>query len=324
MMILAIDLGQSKSVACVYDTESHTHRFSTIRTTAQEVHDLIVEIGPDRVVIEIGPTAGWVCDLCRRLEVPIQVANPNHEAWRWKSVKAKTDRDDALKLARLSEMEQLPTVHVPEPAVRAWRALIRHRQALVSRRTEIKNSIRAILTREGIHWPAAGRGWTKACLCRLRALAGEQDGSAWRVMLGSELEQLASVGSAIERIERELDAVASRDDRVALLETIPGVGRRLSEALVALIDDPHRFASGRQVGAYVGLAPRRYQSGSMDRQGRISRRGDALVRSLLVEVAWLGRRWNPWMKAVYERALHGTPSRKKIAETCAESAERIG
>ena len=75
----------------------------------------------------------------------------------------------------------------------------------------------------------------------------------------------------------------------------------------------HRFASGRQVGAYVGLAPRRYQSGSMDRQGRISHRGDALVRSLLVEVAWLGRRWNPWMKAVYERALHGTPSRKKIA-----------
>ena len=107
--------------------------------------------------------------------------------------------------------------------------------------------------------------------------------------------------------------MAGAHEGATLLRTIPGVGPRLAEAVAAWIDDPGRFANGRQVGCYAGLTPRRYQSGSMDRQGRISGQGNALLRSLLVEVAWLGRRHNPWMRMVYERALRGSPSRKKIA-----------
>ncbi len=106
---------------------------------------------------------------------------------------------------------------------------------------------------------------------------------------------------------------ANREDNVALLMTIPGVGQRLAEALEAVIDDPHRFRRGREVASYIGLAPRRYQSGSMDRQGRISGQGDRMVRSLLVEVSWLGLRHNPWMRSVYDQVLRGSPARKKIA-----------
>jgi transposase len=313
MLILAMDLGKSNSVACIYDSMDGRHEFRTIRTSAQHMHDLIIEQEPDRVVIEICPTAGWVCDLCRVLDVEVEVANPNHEAWRWKRVKTKSDRADALKLAQLSVMNQLPTVYVPQPDVRAWRALINHRQMLVRRRTAVKNSIRAVLVRQGIDWPAGQAGWTKACLYRLREMAGPGDQEMWRVILASELDQLRSAETAVTRIEEELNAIALSDDRVALLQTIPGVGRRLAETVVAIIDDPHRFACGKQVGAYAGLAPRRYQSGAMDRSGRISRRGSTLLRSLLVEVSWLGRQYNPWMKAVYERALRGTASRKKIA-----------
>ena len=76
------------------------------------------------------------------MKVPVQVANGNDERWRWKTVKEKSDRKDALKLAQLSEMDSLPMVHVPKASVRQWRSLIEYRHNLVNRRTAIKNSIR--------------------------------------------------------------------------------------------------------------------------------------------------------------------------------------
>ncbi len=90
MRILAIDLGKFKSVACVYESVDREHRFETVATTPSAFHDLIVNEGPNRVVIEIGSQAGWVCDLARTLEIEIQVANTNHEAWRWKYSNGKT------------------------------------------------------------------------------------------------------------------------------------------------------------------------------------------------------------------------------------------
>lgn len=313
MKILALDVGQSKSVACVYEAQTGEHRFTTIPTRPTEVHDEIAAAAPARVVIEIGPLAGWICDVCRALGVEVQVADTSQEAWRWKAVKRKTDRDDALKLARLSAMHQIHPVHVPSPDVRAWRELIQFRHALVGRQTAIKNSIRAILSRQAIEWPEAARGWSKACLKMLARMASDPQAGVWRAMLRVELGQLKVIGLAIASAERSLDAIAAQEPRVDLLMSIPGVGPRLAETVVAVIDDPRRFRNRRQVGCYAGLTPRKIQSGKMDRQGRISKQGHDLLRSLLVEVSWLGRRWNGWMKRVYERALRGSPVRKKIA-----------
>lgn len=313
MQILALDLGKGKTVACDFEAATGEWEFETVATSPRALHDLIAARAPDRVVLEIGALAGWVCDLVRALGIEVQVANPNHEAWRWKSVKRKTDRDDALKLARLSSMNQLPLVHMPGPGVRAWRQLIRARHSLVGRRTESKNAIRAILTREGIEHPPEQRGWTKKAIAALRRMAEQRDGQTWRVMLSAELAVLAVLEEQIRMLERELEAFEARDERVSLLRTIPGVGARVAEAVVALIDDPRRFRSGRQVGAYLGLTPRLIESGSMSRSGRITGRGDALLRGLLVEAAWVGRRYNPWMKAIYERVCGGNPKRKKIA-----------
>src|SRR5712691_9493534 len=93
----------------------------------------------------------------------------------------------------------------------------------------------------------------------------------------------------------------------------PGVGPRLAEAMVALIDDPHRFKRARDVGAYLGLVPRQYQSGEMNRLCRITKRGSKLLRSLLVEVSWVSLRHNPWLRSLYERMNRGSKTRKKIA-----------
>lgn len=315
--VLAIDLGKFNSVACDYDAATGSHTFTTVPTRPQAMHDLLAERSPDRLVIEVGSAAGWVKDLAQVLGIEVQVANPNHEAWRWKNVKRKTDRDDALKLAQLSVMGQLPTVELPGAKVRQWRSLIGYRATLVGRRTAIKNSIRAVLDRQGLTMPSGKSGWTKQSLARVGLMAyplGKADNDElWRGQLDIELQALEQVRGLIAQVEAKLDALASSDERVARLQTIPGVGPRLSELVVAVIDNPRRFTNAKQVGAYAGLVPRQYESGTMSRQGRITGRGNPLLRALLVEVAWLMRRYNPQLASIFERVCGQSKARRKVA-----------
>ena len=162
MKILAIDLGKYKSVACNYVTTTGTARFATVVTHVLELDRLLLRESPDLVVIETCSIAGWVHDLCCQRGVTCQVANPSSEAWKWKNVKRKTDRDDALKLAQLAALEQLPTVYVPAPETRQRRALLNYRQSLVTRRVAIQNHLRAIVQRQGILLDRGSRAWTKA------------------------------------------------------------------------------------------------------------------------------------------------------------------
>jgi len=129
MKILALDLGKFKTVACFYvDGEAE---FATVETGRPEFTALLTKHRADVVVFETCTAAGWLADLCEELLQPFFVANPNGEAWRWCQIKRKTDRDDALKLARLTAMDQLPTVHVPSRAVWAKRSLPKFRQSVV-------------------------------------------------------------------------------------------------------------------------------------------------------------------------------------------------
>lgn len=314
MRILAIDLGKFKSVYIDYFTSGGPRQFGTVDTHAVEIGKLLGRLRPDRVVIEVCPSAGWVCDLAKSLGIPIQVANGNDERWQWKRVKNKTDRSDALKLAELSEMGHLPTVVVPAPAQRQWRSLIEYRDGLVGRQTAIKNSIRSIYERQGLHLPASKRAWTKAAVEELNREAsarGEKD--IWLLQVELELKQLETVAQQIERAESQLQSIAESTEAVGRLQEAPGVGPRLSEAVVAILGDPHRFKNGRQVGCYAGLTPRRWQSGKSDRQGHISRAGPPLLRKLLVQAAWTGVRNKTWMLEVYEQVCRGSEKRKKIA-----------
>lgn len=315
--ILAIDLGKYKSVACEYRTGAESGAFETVATQPNALHDLIVAASPDRVVIEVGNQAGWVKDLCAALGVPIEVANPNHEGWRWKNVKRKTDRDDALKLAKLSAVGQLPTVQLPDACTRQWRALIAYRAKLVSRRTAIKCSIRSLLDRQG-YWTAVGRtAWTVEGVGRLQKLSRElhevDADTLWRGQLGLEVAALQQVQQLIGQVESKLDALGDADRRVRRLRTIPGVGPRLAELVVATLDDPHRFKSRREVAAYAGLVPRQYESGTMSRHGRITGAGQKLLRALLVEVSWLMKQHNPALYAILEKTARGSKTRRKVA-----------
>jgi transposase len=318
MKIVALDLGKSKTVSYAVDTETGDAAFETIRTTPEDLGRWFRRHRPRWMVMEIGALAGWVHDLARACGVRrIDVANVNHEAWRWRNVKRKTDRLDAQKLADLAVAGQLPTVHMPAAPVRQWRQLIAYRSKMVDRRTAIKNNIRSILAAVGEPMPPAHRGWTEKGRAYLRSLARSLEACSaedlWRGELELELKALGAVEEQIVTVEAKLGALGQADARVARLETIPGVGPRLAELLVALFDDPHRFRTGRQVSSYLGLVPRQWQSGATDRQGHISHQGSRLARKLLVEVAWMGVRYNPTLRAIYERVRGGSVARKKIA-----------
>jgi len=132
--ILAIDLGKYKSVACNYDPATSEAHFTTVATTRDELERLLSRVQTAVVVIEACTLTGWVYDLCVRLGLTCKVANTASEAWKFKHAKRKTDKDDALRLAQLEALGQLPTVTVPSKEVREWRSLIATRAWLVGRR----------------------------------------------------------------------------------------------------------------------------------------------------------------------------------------------
>jgi transposase len=317
MKILALDLGKSKSAVCILETASMQERYTTIPTKPFALVNLLERERPEMVVLEVGTLAGWVHDVVAAQGCRVAVANPNHDGWRWRNVKRKSDRLDALKLARLSAAGQLPTVHMPAGSVREHRALIQYRGQLVGRRTRIKNTIRSLVARQGRGMASGAAGWTQKELAVLRGWSKPWEEvtaeDLWRGQLHEELQALEQIEQQLRRAEDKLDALGRGDERIVRLQTIPCVGPRTAEMLVAVLDDPHRFKSLKEVGSYVGLTPRQIQSGQMDRSGGISKQGHRQLRRMLVEVSWLALRYNPYLRSIFLRVCRGSPSRRKIA-----------
>jgi transposase len=317
MKILAIDLGKAKSVACWYETTNDTHRMKTVCSTPEVFSEMLVEEPVERVVIEVCDMAGWVMDLGVGLGLSVQVANANTEGWRWRNVKKKTDRTDVLKLARMSAMNQLPEVYLPDSVTRQWRSLILYRHRLIERRTRIKNTIHALLVRQGKAMASKASMWEAAGLSKLKLLSrslekcGKED--LWRGHLAMELDNLSDLEKQIWKLDQKLNQIGDGDPRVIRVQTIPGVGPRLAELVAAVIDEPARFANSREISSYAGLVPRQYQSGQMDRSGRISKAGCGKLRKVLVQIAWGMLRNNERGAQVFKRVSKGQKSRRKQA-----------
>jgi len=225
--IIALDLGKFKTVACVMDAADRSHVFETIEMSPATLHDLLARHATTahpaqtHVVFETCDCAGWVYDVCAALGLTAHVVAAHGEAWQWRRVKRKTDRDDALKLARLALLDQLTIVHMPSPERRQRRRLILHRRSVVSRRTQSRNAIRSIFSQQGIALARGGKQWTRAGLAQLRAharpLAACDDAlDLWRGRLQVELDLMAATDAQLTVLDRKLDALASSDHRVRL------------------------------------------------------------------------------------------------------------
>jgi transposase len=315
--IVAIDLGKYKSVVCLHDPDTGECRFTTLDTGRAEFAKLLAKEQPAVVIIEACLLAGWVHDQCVELGVRCLVANTASEAWKFKHLKRKTDKDDALRLAQLYVLGQLPTVTLPPSPVRQWRSLIAVRQALVGRRVAVQNRIRAVFVGQGLPAPRGARAWSESGLAGIashaKPLAECGPDELWRGVLELALTEYRQVNALVVQAEARLDAIGKKSAAVILLETAPGVGPRTAEVVAAYLHEPERFHTGKQVSAFGGLVPRQHQSGEMDRRGRITKRGPALLRKLLVECAWCMLRYNGWARSIYLRLTGGGQRRKKQA-----------
>lgn len=309
MWYVGLDAHEKYWVLCVLDENGKEVFIRKIRgywTTLKEALPAIPR--PFAVCFEASTAYGLLFDELSKLANRVLVAHPGQLRLIFRC-KAKNDRVDAQKLAKLLFLDQVPVVHVPCLDMRSWRAAIEYRHRLVGERTRIKNSIRALLRTYGL---AAPRGlWSKKGLAWLQGLSFANVLTAFQ--RDSLVERLTSHNKLIRTAEKALATEAARQPGVALLETIPGVGIRTAEAAVAYIDQPGRFHKSKAIGRYIGLVPCQDASGSVNRLGHITKEGPSTLRKLLTEAAWQGIRRSGRIRGFYERICQGNPQRRKIA-----------
>jgi len=254
-----------------------------------------------------GPLHDALQRFCQR----VVVAHPGRLRLIFRS-KRKNDRLDAKKLATLLYLDQVPQVHVPSTDVRAWRQLINFRRKQVARRTAVKSSIRALLRSHAITPTDDFRSlWSKVGIQWLSQHPWPDAASNMQATI--LIEELQEAEQRLKRLTDQLDQLAKDHPGIALLRTIPGIGPRTAEAVVAFIDDPNRFARNRRVGAYAGLVPSQDSSASVNRLGHITKDGPAVLRWLLTEAAWQAARLDPSIKAFYQRIVERNEGDRKIA-----------
>jgi len=311
MLSIGLDGHQRLYVLCIGDGSGRILERRTIRGDWRQLIGFLRSLAtPFQIVYEASSGSGFLYDRLKTIARRIVVAHPGHLRLIFKA-KRKNDRVDAEKLYKLLLLDAVPAVYVPTPAVRDWRKLIEFRSRLVAKRTRVKNAIRALLKDHGLEAPKRGTLWTTKGIAWLRELTLETHlASLQRDML---LDEHDAHDEKIKRLERELDAVAADHAGAQLLRTIPGVGPRTSEAVMAAIDDPRRFRRNKAIGAYFGLVPCQDESAGKARFGHVTREGPATVRRLLTEAAWQGIRRSDRIRAFYEQVKHDDPQRNKIA-----------
>lgn len=309
MVHVGIDGHQKSSVIDVFDPQTGKHRVQTVATTAEGLRAALAPLqGQCVVVFEVGPMAQWMAQQLRPLAARIQVANPSRIPWLFRDGR-KNDRLDARKLAILSHLDQVPTVHLPSPEVSAWRGLINERRQWVSKRTRAKLQIRALLRANALLCPHPGL-WTRGGMIWLAGLSLD---AIVRARINRLVAELKFVERQLRTVERQLDGWAAQQPAVALLRTIPGIGPRSAEALVAYADDVERFSNRKQFASYFGLTPTEDSSGGRIRRGHISKRGPSVVRWVLIEAAQCALRHCPALREFARRVARGRKDRWKKA-----------
>ncbi len=254
---------------------------ATLKTEREALHRWLVLQPRMRVVLEASTVSHWVADVVEAAGHEVVVVDSN----RTKAVAVaggykKTDRLDAAMLAWLSSKDSVAPSHRPSAEIRRRRRHLVLRQRLVRSRGDLVRAVRSTLASEGLRVNSRKRrGFAQA----VRSLAGIE---LMLPQVDGTLRAIEQLEDEIAQADQVLGREAERDPIVQQLQTAPGVGPVVATAYRVVVDDPRRFRHGRQVAAYLGLVPTVRQSGSSEHHlGPISKHGDAMMRSLLVEAA---------------------------------------
>ena len=233
-----------------------------------------------RVIFETGPLSVWFYHALCAEGLPAICIDARHAKAALDMAANKTDANDADGLAHLAEVGFYREVRVKGFDSMLTRTLVAARTRLVRITTELSNQIRGLMKTFGLVVPA-GKG--SKFEQHVRALLVDQKDLAAIVL--PVLEAWRSMRLRAAELGRQLIADARKSAACQLLMSIPGVGTVTATCFTTAIEDPNNFKKSRSVGAWLGLTTRRYQSGQVDYDGHISRRGDRHVRSLLYEAA---------------------------------------
>jgi transposase len=279
---VALDVSRKLSSICVVDATGARLWRGQCATDPEQIARVVRgHAGEDaKLGIETGPMTPWLVHELRARDLDVTCLDARHASAALKMQMNKTDQNDAEGLAQIMRTGWYRSVHVKSLDAHRAGALLGARAQLVGMTTRLSNHIRGLLKTFGL-LPGAMRGLPFDR--RVEALIADRDDLA--PIARPMLVAWPQLREQIATFDKEVRALAKKDPTCRLLMSVPGIGVVSVLAYVSTIEDPARFARSRSVGAHMGLTPRQYQSGEVDRSGRISRCGDTLARTLMYEAA---------------------------------------
>ncbi|WP_428393943.1 IS110 family transposase [Lichenicoccus sp.] len=279
---VGLDVSQKLTAICIVDETGRRLWRGQCATDPGQIERMVRgHAGEDaRIGIETGPMTPWLVHELRARELNVTCLDARHASAALKMQMNKTDQNDAEGLAQIMRTGWYRPVHVKSLDAHRARALLGARAQLVGMTTRLSNHIRGVLKTFGM-LPGAMRGLPFDR--RVEQLLVDRDDLT--PIVGPMLAAWRQLREQIAAFDKAVRALAKADATCRLLMSVPGIGVLSVLAYVSTVEDPARFARSRSVGAHMGLTPRQYQSGEMDRSGRISKCGDTLARTLLYEAA---------------------------------------
>jgi transposase len=233
-----------------------------------------------RIGLEAGPLSQWLYAAMKQAGLAVELLETRHVRRAFETMLVKSDRNDARGIAQLMRLGWFRPVHCKSLPAQEVRALLTARKLVQSKLQDTENSLRGILRGFGLK---VGKTTPARFAGRIKDLVAGHPG------LAGIAQAMLAVHAVLQRefkgLEKRVRLLARSDPSTRLLMTTPGVGAIVALTYASAIDDPARFRSSKQVGAHFGLTPKRYQSGQTDYTGRISKIGDAAVRTALYEAA---------------------------------------
>ena len=277
-----IDVSLEQSSVCVVDATGGIVREAKVASEPEALIAWFRGLGLEvaRVGLEAGPLSQWLYAAMREAGLAVELLETRHVRDAFKAMPVKTDRKDARGIAQLMRLGWFRPVHCKSLPAQETRALLTARKLLQTKRLDVEMSLRGVLRGFGLK---VGPTTPRSFAARIRELV--EGHPTLTAVAEALLAAREALGEQLRGLEKHLRDRAREDERTRLLMTTPGVGVIVALTFVAAVDDPGRFRSSKAAGAHFGLTPRKYQSGETDVTGRISKIGDAGVRTALYEAA---------------------------------------
>lgn len=310
MAHIGVDLHTNSFTVCRLDQDG-SETISTFQLAKADLDRFRAGLSADdEIAVEATGNSTWFRDQVIGSVKRVVVVNAKQFQVIRKSVK-KTDKNDARSLAFFLSKDMLPETRVKSTTESELASLTHTRDLLVKQRTRLLNKIHAQFTRHGIKIKKESLGSKRA----LERLAIKRFSTLEQFELTIIRDQALSLTAAIAKIDKEIETAASKLDGYDGLSSIKGIGPRSAAVLLTSIGNVSDFDNADKLAAYLGIVPKVNQSNDTDNRGRITKRGDKLARTTLVQCTLTAIRYSGYLNSYYRRIKNRRGAGKAIIAT---------